>query len=99
MGVLKLYIELQKVESLQAIQLRMGTNSLDAFLFQARVPSVHSLLYSGDGRQQTVKHVLIFRPRYASTQHELRDEQGHLPDISQLLGTTDGLHKTTKLVI
>ncbi len=29
--------------------------------------------------------------RHAGAQHELRDEQGHLPDFSKLLGTAEGL--------
>ena len=44
--VLKLHEELRKAESSLAIQLRRGTNGLDAFLFQARVPSVSSPLCS-----------------------------------------------------
>jgi hypothetical protein len=40
--VLKLHEGLRKAESSLAIQLRTGTNGLDAFLFQARVPSVPS---------------------------------------------------------
>ncbi len=39
-NVLKLQEGLRKAESLLAIQLRTGLNGLDAFLFQARVPSV-----------------------------------------------------------
>ncbi len=32
-------------------------------------------------------------------QHELRDEQGHLPNFSKLLGTAEGLQKTNKWVM
>jgi hypothetical protein len=42
------------------------------------------------------KHVLIFCPEYIGARHELRDEPGHLPDFSKLLGTAEGLRKTTK---
>ncbi len=45
------------------------------------------------------KHILIFCPRHVGAQHELRDEQGHLPDFSKLLGTAEGLQKTTKWVM
>jgi hypothetical protein len=48
-NVLKLHEGLRKAESSLAIQLRMGTNGLDAFLFQARVPSVTSPLCSCGG--------------------------------------------------
>ncbi len=48
---LKLHEELRKAESSLAIQLRTGRNGLDAFLFQARVPSLLSPLCScGRGR-------------------------------------------------
>jgi hypothetical protein len=98
-NVLKLHEGLRKAESLLAIQLRTGVNGLDAFLFQVRVPSVPSPLCSCGGGRQTVKHVLIFCPRHSGAQHELRDEQGHLPDFPKLLGTAEGLRKTTKLVM
>jgi hypothetical protein len=42
-NVLKLQEGLRKAESSPVIQLRTGINGLDAFLFQARVPSVSSL--------------------------------------------------------
>jgi hypothetical protein len=90
---------LRKAESLLAMQLRTRKNGLDAFLFQARVPSVPSPLCSCGGVQQMAKHVLIFCPRYAGARPELRDKQGHLPDFSRLLGTADGLRKTTKWVM
>jgi hypothetical protein len=60
----KLHEGIKKAESLLAIQLIMGTNGLDAFLFQARVPSVSSPLRSRGRGQQTAKHVLIFCPRH-----------------------------------
>jgi hypothetical protein len=94
--VLKLHERLRKAESLLAIQLRMGTNGLDAFFFQARVPSVSSPLCSCGRERQTAKHILIFCPRQAGARHELRDEQGHLPDFSKFFGTAEGLRKTTK---
>ncbi len=97
--VLKLHEGLRKAESSLAIQLRTGTNGLDAFLFQARVPSVLSPLCGCGRGRQTAKHVLIFSPRYAWARHELRDEHGHLPDFSKLLGTAEGLRKTTRWVM
>jgi hypothetical protein len=96
---LKLHEGLRKAECLLAIQLRMGTNGLDAFLFQARVPSVPSPLYSCSRGRQTAKHILIICPKYAGALHELKDEQGHLPDFSKFLGTAEGLQKTTKWVM
>jgi hypothetical protein len=97
--VLKLHEGLQKAESSLAIQLRMGTNVLDAFLFQARVPFVYSPLCSCGRGWQTAKHVPIFHPKYAGAGHELRDEYGHLLNFSKLLGTAEGLQKTTKWVL
>jgi hypothetical protein len=99
MDILKLHEGLRKAESLLAIQLRTGTNGLDAIFFQARVPSMLSPLCSCGRGQQTAKHVLIFWPRYAWARHELRDEHGHLPDFSKLLGTADGQRKTTRWVM
>jgi hypothetical protein len=99
MDVLKFHEGLRKAESSLAIQLRTGRNGLDAFLFQARVPSVPSPICSCGRGRQTAKHVLIFCPRHAGAWHELRDEQGHLPDFSKLLGTAEGLRKTTKWVM
>ncbi len=89
--VLKLHEGLRKAESSLAIQLRTRTNVLDAFLFQAKVPSVSSPLCSCGRRRQTAKHVLIFCPRHSGARHELRDEHGHLPHFSKLLGTAEGL--------
>jgi hypothetical protein len=57
--VLKLHEGLRKAEILLAIQLRKGINSLDAFLFKARVLSVSFPLFSCCRGQQTAKHVLI----------------------------------------
>jgi hypothetical protein len=42
------------------------------------------------------KHVRIFYPEYAGARHEEMDKPGHLPDFSKLLGTAEGLQKTTK---
>ncbi len=97
--ILKLHKGLRKAESSLAIQLRTGTNGLDAFLYQARVPSVSSPLCSCRRWRQTAKHVLIFCPKHTGARHELRDKQGGLPDSSKLLGTAEGLRKTTKWVM
>ncbi len=72
--VLKLHEGL-RAESSLAIQLRTGTNGLDVFPFQARVPSVPSPLCSSGRERQMAKHVLIFCLRHAGARHELRDEQ------------------------
>jgi hypothetical protein len=53
--VLKLHEGLKKAVSLLAIQLRTGTNSLDAFLLQACVPSVPSSLCSCGKGQHTAR--------------------------------------------
>ncbi len=45
------------------------------------------------------KYVLIIYPRHAGMRSELRDEQGHLPGFSKLLGTAVKLQKTTKSVM
>jgi hypothetical protein len=45
------------------------------------------------------KHILILCPRHAGAWHELRDEQGHLPDLSKLIGTAERLRKTTRWVM
>jgi hypothetical protein len=45
------------------------------------------------------KHVRFFCLRHTGAHHVLRDEQGHLPDFSKLLGTAEGLRKTTKWAI
>jgi hypothetical protein len=97
--VLKLHEGLRKAESSLAIQLRTGINGLDTLLFQARVPSVSSPLCSCGRGQQTAKYVLIFCPQHSGTQHESRDEMGHLLDFLRLLGTADGLCKTTRWVM
>jgi hypothetical protein len=47
---------------------------------------------------QTAEHILIFCPRHAGAWHELRDEQGYLPDFSNLFGTAEGRRKTTEWV-
>jgi hypothetical protein len=97
--ILKLPEGLQKAESSLAIQLRIGLNGLDAFLFQARVPSVPSPLCSCGGSRQTAKHVFSFCPRRSMARHELREGRGHLLNFSKLLGTAEGLRKTTKWVM
>jgi hypothetical protein len=97
--VLKLHEGLKKAESSLAIQRRTGINGLDAFFFQAKVPSVSSPLCSCSRGRQTAKHVLIFCHQYSGARHELRDELGHLPNFSKFLGTVDGIRKTTRWVM
>ncbi len=46
-----------------------------------------------------MKHVLIFCHMHASIQHELKDEQEHVPDFLKLLGTGEGLQITSKWVM
>jgi hypothetical protein len=43
----------KKAESSLAIQLRTGINGLDAFLFQAKVPSVSAAAAKDDKQQNT----------------------------------------------
>jgi hypothetical protein len=62
-NVLKLHEGLRKAESSLAIQLRTGTNGLDAFLFKARVPSVSSPICSYGKGRQTAKHIFNFCSR------------------------------------
>jgi hypothetical protein len=93
---MKLHEELRKVESLLALQLKIGTNGLDTFLFNARVPFVPSTLCRFGRGRQTANHTLICCPRHAMAWHELKDEQEHLPDFSEFLGTAEGLQRTTK---
>jgi hypothetical protein len=93
--VLKLCVELMTTKNLQAIQQRMGTNGLCAFTFLARVPSVPFPLCSCGWGWHTIKHVLIVCPWHAGVRHELRNEQGQLPDFLKLLGTIEGLWRTT----
>jgi hypothetical protein len=98
-NVVKLQEGLREPESLLAIQLRTETNSLDAFLFQARVLPVPYPLCGCDREWRIAKHVLIFCPRNAEARHKLKDEQGHHPDISKFFGTAGRLQRTTKWVM
>ncbi len=88
---MKLHKGLRKAESLLAIQLRSRINGLDAFLFQAKVPSVLSPLCSYGSGQQKAKHVFNLCPQYSGARHKLLEELEHLPDFSRLLGSADGL--------
>jgi hypothetical protein len=74
------------VESMLATELKTGKYSLDTFLSQARVTSVPYHLCSCGGRQQRAKHVFIFCHGYTGASHELRDEQGCLPNFKIYLG-------------
>jgi hypothetical protein len=88
-NVLKLHEGLMKVKSSLTIWLRTGVNNLNAFIFQTKATSVSSPLCSCDRRWQTAKYSLIFCPRLASEQHELRDKQEHLHHFPKLLGTAE----------
>jgi hypothetical protein len=87
------------VEGLLAIQLRMGTNGLDAFFFQARfLLCLHpSTAVAEDNKRQNTS--LSSAPWHAAARQELRDEQEHLCKFSKLLGTGEGLRKTTRWVM
>jgi hypothetical protein len=89
--VLALHQHLQKPESSLAVQLRTGKNCFNAFLYQARVPTVPSPLCSCGRGSQTAKHILIHCSTFSATRHQLRDNQGRLPDYKQLLTTPEGL--------
>ncbi len=97
--VLALHQLLQKPETALAVQLRTGKNGFNAFLYQARVPSVLSSLCSCGFGHQTAKHIIIHCRNFSAARHALRDNQGHLPDCKQLLTTPTGLQKVTKWVI
>ncbi len=97
--VLALHQLLRKPETALAVQLRTGKNGFNAFLYQARVPSVLSPLCSCGFGHQTAKHIIIHCRNFSAARHALRDNQGHLPDFKQLLTTPTGLQKVTKWVI
>ncbi len=97
--VLALHQLLRKPETALAVQLRTGKNGFNAFLYQARVPTVLSPLCSCGLGHQTAKHIIIHCRNFSAARHALRDNQGHLPDFKQLLTTPTGLQKVTKWVI
>jgi hypothetical protein len=82
-----------------AVQLRTSKNGFNAFLYQARVPSVLSPLCSCGFGHQTAKHIIIHCHNFLAARHALRDNHGHLPDFKQLLTTPTGIQKVTKWVI
>jgi hypothetical protein len=77
--IVTLHQHLRKPESSLAVQLRTGKNGLNAFLYQAHVPTVSSPLCSCGRGQQTAKHILIHCPAFSAAQHQLRGSQGRLP--------------------
>ncbi len=97
--VLALHQHLRKPESSLAMQLWTGKNGFNAFLYQARVPTVPSPLCSCGRGSQTAKHILIHCSAFSAARHQLRDSQGRLPDFKQLLSTPEGLQKVTRWVI
>jgi hypothetical protein len=94
--VLALHQLLRKPESALALQLRTGKNGFNAFLYQARVPSLLSPLCSCGFGHQTAKHIIIHCLIFSAARHALRDDDGHLPDFKQLLTTPTGLQKVIK---
>jgi hypothetical protein len=97
--VLALPQPLQMPESALAVQLPTGKNDLNAFLYQAHVPSVLCPLCSCGFGHQTAKHNIIHCRNFSAARHALRDDYGHLPDFKQPLTIPTGLQKVTKWVI
>ena len=97
--VLALHQLLRKPETALAVQLRTGKNGFNAFLYQARVPSILSPLCSCGLGYQTAKHIIIHCRTFLAARHALRDNQGRLPDYKQLVTTPTGLKKVTRWVI
>jgi hypothetical protein len=97
--VLALHQLLRKPETAMAVQLQPSKNGFNAFLYQARVPSVLSPLCSCSFRHQTAKHIIIHCRNFSAARNALRDDQEHLPDSKQLPTTPTGLQKVTKLVM
>ncbi len=84
------------MENLLVLRLKIETNGLVTFLFQARVHSVTSLHCIFSRRQNIAKHALIICPRHVYAQHELKSMQRHLSHLSVMFRTAEGLQKTTK---
>ncbi len=97
--VLALHQHLQKPETALAVQLQTEKNGFNAFLYQARAPSVLSPLCSCGLGHQTVKRIIIHCRNFVAARHALRDNQGRLPDYKQLAKTPTGLKKVTRWVI
>ncbi len=71
--VLALHQLLRKPETALAVQLRTGKNGFNAFLYQARVPTVLSPLCSCGFGHQTAKHIIIHCRNVLAARHALRD--------------------------
>ncbi len=97
--VLALHQLSQKPEMALTVQLRTGKTGINAFLYQARLPSLLSPLCSCGFGHQTAKHIIIHCRNFIAARHTLRDDQGHLLDFKQLLTTPKGLQKVTKWVM
>jgi hypothetical protein len=95
-NVLALHQLLQKPKTALAVQLQTGKDSLNAFLYHARVPSVFSPLRSSGFSHQTAKPIIIHCHNFSATSHALKNNQGRLPDYKQLVTTPTGLKKVTK---
>ena len=97
--VLALHQHLPKLKSALAVQLRTWKNGFNAFLYQARVPSVLSPLCSCGFGHQTAQHIIIYCHNFTAASHALRDNQGRLLDYRQLVTTPTCLKKVTRWVI
>jgi hypothetical protein len=97
--VLPLHQHLRKSETALAVQLQMGKNGFKVFLYQARVPSVPSLLCNCGRGHQTANPIIIHCCILSAAWLALRDNQGRLPDHKQLLTTPRAPQKATKWVI
>jgi hypothetical protein len=97
--VLALHQLLRKPKMALAVHIRTGKNDFNAFLYQARVPSVLSPLCSCGFGHQTAKHIIIHCRSFSAARHALGDDQGRLPDYKQLVTIATGLKKVTTWVI
>ncbi len=98
MDVLILHKGLEKVESLLASQLIMGTNGMEAFVLRPE-SSLCLPPFAAAAGQQTAKHIFILFSRQTGARHKLVYKLGNLLEYSKLLGTAEGLQKTTKCVM
>jgi hypothetical protein len=81
------------------VQLQTGKIGFNAFLYQARVPSIQSPLCSCGFGHQTAIYIIIHCRNFSAARYTLRDYQGRLQDYKQLVTTPTGLKKVTRWVI